>query len=123
MERECIGLWTQAQLWGCSHRTPHYLCEVKLQLPAMELTLVELDPCSRCSLGLAEIDPHSAKALEQLECDLVIVEGEQGLKPLLHGEQQGQGKREGRQNSPINGDRLRGSGSCGSSFLTGVQSC
>jgi hypothetical protein len=61
---------------------------------------VELYPRSCRSLGLAEVDPHSAKALEQLECDLVIVEGEQGLKPLLH--------REGRQNIPVNGRPAKG---------------
>lgn len=69
---------------------------------------MELYPRSRCGLGLAEVDPHSAKALEQLECDLVIIEGEQGLKPLLHGEQQGREKKEGRQNIPVNGRPAKG---------------
>lgn len=49
----------------------------------MEVTLVQLYPSSRSSLGLAEIDPHSAEALEQLECDLVIIEGEESFEPLL----------------------------------------
>lgn len=98
----------EGQPWGCSHRTR--LCEVKLQLPAMEFTLVELDPCSRRSLRLAEVDPHSAKALEQLECDLVIIEGEQGFEPLLHGEQHG--RQSGREDriSLLTGDLVRSRG-------------
>lgn len=71
---------------GVQPQNCRYLCEVKLQLPAVELSLMQLYPCSRCSLRLTEVDPHSAKALKQLECDLVIIEGEQGFEPLLHGE-------------------------------------
>lgn len=49
----------------------------------MEVTLVQLYPSSRCSLRLAEVDPHSTEALEQLECDLVIIQGEESFEPLL----------------------------------------
>lgn len=68
----------------------------------MEVTFVQLYPSSRCSLRLAEVDPHSAEALEQLECDLVIIEGEESFEPLLQGGQQGREKREEEQNTPVN---------------------
>lgn len=83
-----------------------YLCEVQLQLLAMEVTLVELYPSSRRSLGLAEVDPHSAEALEQLERDLVIIEGEQSFEPLLRGGDKG----DERTNTPLTGSLLKRGG-------------
>lgn len=92
----------EKQPWGWPQSSPH-LCEVELQLPAVEFTLVELYPCSGCGFWLAEVDPHSAKAFEQLECDLLIIEGEQSFEPLLQGGSKAEESGREEQN-PINGE-------------------
>lgn len=95
------------QPWhGTQRHGTQYLCEVQLQLLAMEVTLMELYPSSRRSLGLAEVDPHSAEALEQLERDLVIIEGEQSFEPLLRGGDKG----DERTNTPLTGSLLKRGG-------------
>lgn len=65
-----------------------YLCEIQLQLPSVEVCLVEFYSSPCCCLRLAEIYSDSSKAFEQLKCNLVIIDGEKCFKSLLQSEGQ-----------------------------------
>lgn len=68
------------------HRPPSvdtYLSEVKFELLAVELGLVQLDAGTGGGLRGAEVDPDSPEAFEHLESDLLVVNPKQCLEPLL----------------------------------------
>lgn len=101
----------QGRSWAVQQRAGHaagYLREVQLQLPAGEVGVMQLDPRSRCRFGLAEVYADSSKAFKQLKGDLVIVDGEEGLKLLLQTEEwqdrqngAGKGKTKQNKNKPL----------------------
>lgn len=60
-----------------------HLGKVQFELLAVELGLVQLDSGAGGSLRGAEVYPDSPEAFEKLEGGVIIVDPEQGLKPLL----------------------------------------
>ena len=72
-----------------------YLCEIQLQLPPIEVCLVEFYSSPCCCLRLAEIYSDSSKAFEQLKCNLVIIDGEKRFESLLQSEGQHSRENEG----------------------------
>lgn len=56
-----------------------YLCKTKSHLPPVEVTFVELCSCLRGRQGIAEVNPHPAETLEELEGDVSV----EGTKQLL----------------------------------------
>lgn len=62
-----------------------HLGKIELELLAVELGLMQLDPSAGSGLWGAEVDPDSPEAFEHLESCLLVVDPKQSLEPLLWG--------------------------------------
>lgn len=60
-----------------------HLGKVEFELLAVELGLVQLDSGAGGSFRGAEVYPDSPEAFEKLEGSVLVIDPEQGLKPLL----------------------------------------
>lgn len=70
----------------------HYLSKVEPHLFAVEVRLVQPEPCFSRNQSVAETDPHPPERLEVLELHLRVKRTEQRLKPGLKWKSKGEGE-------------------------------